>query len=669
MIPLKRFAIRLFSIVFLASGLTACLEVKDSSDPDLVRALNEQNEILREQNSPSYTGSDAAAGVVTLHGEVFNLATDQPVSDATAEIRIGGSAWGEPVAVTNGGFEIEGLPTASNYILVLRSDSDEFLDRAVLATTRGADTGVVYQDVGRIGVSGGKTLNFYVLDEKTQDPISGLNFYAESHMGSGSGATAYRHTSNFDEDTGEYRITVPTMISTTIRANLDLNGDGERDWEPNSNFSSNTLSYSSSHLASVGTIYLQRPADDWHSLELRISVLDVDLETLSDDLLLTTVDQINGRQEASFDAATQQYVLNVEMKSELEVLLPAFSIGDQHYGSASISIWKSSQGQSFYVSSSGNDAQLGFNVPSSTETLDLVVRPRLSTPSSDLRLVTRSATATAPDYAAKFFYSSPIELLAQSVTLKQLNAITVVRGDDSEDDLVLPGTTFVTWHDIDMDVETSLSLNDTMLTLTPGTDLESGFSYKYDVGTVIDVLADQHADTHNDQLTFSVLSSEPFDINDITLDNNNYTQNGEAIVSENTAGDEANPNNWSSTVYLMLPLSIENLNSLTLRKTAAVRNGNTQLYNTTYNIVRDGNVSQGSKVYALGLAENENLQTSHFMTLMAGAAIEDGYWYRTTVSEHMADDTEASENRVHFDYAYETKDGEVHTGSIELSVQ
>ncbi|WP_341938863.1 hypothetical protein [Marinimicrobium sp. C2-29] len=662
-------AIKILSILsasLIALSLSACLEVEDNDgDAEVANALIEQNDLLRqqleEQSSPS----------VTLHGEVVDLGTDEPVSGGSVTVMIGGSQWGEPAAISDGGFEIEGLPAASDYVLLLHSEGDEFIERTAFGSTRAATAGTVFQDFGTIGVSEGETLNFFVLHQEDQEPITNLQFSATSHYGEGSNSDAYRHSSSVDEETGEYSITLPSHIYTTMSAQLDLNNDGALEWAPVSagSLHETRLRLAADEVKSQGSLYLQRPGADWHSLELRVSVLDDDLNPMGESLTLSIQDEINGEVSATYDEQTQQYRLDVELDHGISVMLPAFEWNGNHYRSASIHISDNGDGR-FFISSSQNNADSYYHVPTSTEVLDLVIQPRLGTPQSDLTVVTTSPRVSAPDYGFSVFYSSPIELLDDSVALMQQNAITVIQGNESADDLVVPGSTLITADNVDVAVESSLGLNDTLLSLTPAGSLTAGYRYRYEVDTVLDRLGDTQSDPYGDFASFEAVSTAPFDIADVQLDNDNYTHNGTAIKTENSAGETASPTDYNRNVYVMLPLAIANLENFVLTKTLVESDSYTEYFNTSYTIVDEGDFSyQSSKVFAYSTAGNENVTNNSNHQVFNGMNIQDGLWYRLPVSEYMSDDTDTNNNTITFDYAYETKAGEVHTGTITLPVQ
>lgn len=658
-------AIKILSASLFALSLSACLEVEDNgSDAAVANALTEQNDLLREQ-------LDEQSPSVTLHGEAVNLSTDEPVSGASATVMIGGSPWGEPVAIIDGDFEIEGLPPASDYTLVLQSDEDQFLDRAFYGTTRTADAGTVFQDFGTIGVSEGETLTFFILNQEDQEPIADLLFYASSHSGHGSNSDVYHHNSTYDEETGEYSITLPSHINTDVAVELDLNNDGAPEWKPVSDggLYGTQLRLTPENIASQGTLYLQRPDADWHTLELRVSVLDTDLNPMGDSLALSIQDDINGELSATYDGQTSQYLLDAELDGSITVMLPAFEWEGNHYRSASIQISDSDDGQ-FFITSSNNNADSYYRVSSSTEVLDLVIQPQLGTPQSDLTIVATSPEVSASDYKFSVFYSSPIELLGDSVTLTQKNVITATQGNDSSEDLVVPGSTLITVDDIAVEADASLSLNNTLLSLTPTAPLTAGYDYRYEVGAVVDSLAGTESDPYGDEANFGAVSTASFAIGDMHLDNNNYTHNGTAIKTENSAGEAASPSDQNRNAHVMLPLAVANLEHFVLTTAVVVSDGNTEYFNDVYTVVENGEFNYSSnRAYVYSTAQNEHVTNNTNRQVFTGMNIQNGLWFSVPLWEHLSDNTDANENTISFEYAYETKAGEVESGTITLPVQ
>jgi hypothetical protein len=655
-----KFSKLLFTLL-LALSLTACID--ESVDESTAEALREQNEILREQNK---------AASVTLFGKVTDLGTDQPVTGATVRVVVAGSEQTSTTTAENGAFELVELPPSSDYELVVQDTNGNFMDRAVFGSTRATSSGTAHQDVGTIGVSEAETVSFYVVDTETQEPVDSLTFYSYSHIGDGSNSDAYRHVSSFNAETGQYQITLPYYIPLGISADVDADKNGAPEWGTSAYSYANTLHISYSDVWNLGTLYLYDLTTPAQELELRVSVLDPDLNAIqSEDILLTVSDADNGQLTASYDELTSQYVLAAEITNELEALLPAFSVGDTHYGSVSLRVSRTS-GDQFYVSiSNSQNTNSSYLVPDSIGVLDVAIRPRVETPSSSLRVVTRSDEISAPDYLYRVFYSNTINLLPESVTLLQQNAITVTHGNASDADLVLPGTTRIDQIDSPVAIDTSVQLNGTSLTAQPAGALAESYTYIYRVGTLVDAMSDIEVDVFgDDQRSFYPSSTTEFDINALKIDNNNYTTQGSVIVTHNTAGEPSSAYNDSRYVYIVLPTSIETLQNFTLRAVQVTQNGTVRARDNSYQIVQDGNIGwyNPDRTHAVRLAENEQALESISNRLFYGAAVADGLWYSVRTYEYLSDNTSSATNSMSFEYAYETKGGRIETGTITLPV-
>ncbi len=640
--------------------LTACIEVEDDSNDDVVDALQEQNEILQDQ-------SEQTANPVTLYGSIIDLATDEAVSEATLRIKVG-PTWREPVTFQGVEFEIPDLPNNSEFELVISSPSGEFIDRTLFGGTRfGASGSEVYQDMGRLGVSSGIERSFAVLNAETNQPVEGLVFKGYSHIGDGTNYRQYAHTSSYDAGTGLYSITLPEYIGVSLRATLDFNDDGILEYFPESpQFrSGNDLYLTANTLNDLQTLYLV-DSIVYQDIELRVSVIDSSAESIS-DLELTIDDHINNLVIGTFDTETQQYIFNVKFDSSIRIMAPAFSIGDINYSSSSINISRRTD-NSYSIYHSNAQNYVSYIVFGEPSVLDLALQPIETSPTFALEMVAKSDTVNPVDESFKIFYSSPIGLLPDSAKIIQEDVITIVKGNDDPNDLVLPGTTLITEEDVSVNVNTLLSLNDTLLTIAPATPLAPGFNYRYEVGNIVEQSSGVEADIHNDYISYSVKTDAAFNINELVLDNNNYTTNGTTIVTQNTAGDAASPTNNDRWVYLFLPPSVVNLQSFVLGKQVVVKDGTAENSIRTFEIVVDGQLRYQNESLVVSLAENETVNESIYRSIRPGTAVAEGLWYFVTVGEYMSDNLNTSANEITFEYVYETLEGDVHNGTITLPV-
>jgi len=377
--------------------------------------------------------------------------------------------------------------------------------------------------------------------------------------------------------------------------------------------------------------------------------------------------------ESTFDAASEQYVLSAKFSNSSRIELPAFTVNDIEYQSASIQFNTNNiNDDNVNVYTSGANGNCCYSIPN-TNIIELAIMPRvIDSNYSILEVVTAANEVNKIDNSFSVFYSQPITVSASSVSLINTTGFSVVKGDDDANDVVLPGTTVVS-SGIDIPVSFSTSLNNTKLKITPTNSLSADQNYEYSVNSLVVTSTEESVNIQGDSLSFSIDVDESviFDINDVRLDNNNYTTNGAAIVASNSAGDVASPNNYRGNVSIYLPLTINTLQSFTLRLVSKTKDGISSNSVHSYVIVRDGNTYYNTSTRGLvQLALNEILVRDNYSALEVGTAQPDSQKiYRTSTSEYFSDDLTNSENSLTFEYAYETKAGVISTGIITIPVQ
>ena len=354
----------------------------------------------------------------------------------------------------------------------------------------------------------------------------------------------------------------------------------------------------------------------------------------------------------------------------MSIQIPAFSVGEINYQSASINIGEQNDGRlSVYYSGAADYAS--YYVSSDTESLSFAIQPQeIVNNVSELEAVLVSEPSKM-DSSWNVFYSQSVAVEVSDVTLTNLDAFTVTKGNASTDDLVLAGTTSIVGG-IDMAVSVALSKNDTRLTVSPDSLLVAGDSYQYTVGTIEVVATGQTIDLASDSKQFTVPANEEavFDIAQVRLDNNNYTTNGNAITAQNTAGEASTPFDYDRNVYLVLPSTVNSLQSFTMRRVSIVEDGSSALSTETYNLVENGNVQLNSSAL-VALAQNETLYTDNInFSIYDGMNLPDvAKAYMRQMYIYLSDSTSSNENSATFEYAYETKSGDVVTGNIKLNVE
>ncbi len=569
-------------------SLSACLKVEDKGDNKVADAITEQNKILQQQNSQA----SQTKTTVTLTGVINNASTDTPAVNATVTLSLGSTA-GTSVEVSNGVFEFSGLPPDSNFSLVVHSTTGAFMDRVVFSRTRDTSfDGVVYQLLEPTAVSAGVERSFSLLDAKTSAPITTLVLKANSNLGSGPNFQKYLHTSTYDATTQKHKITLPERLDLFISAELDVNNDGKVDYKPESqNFGNNVeLFIQSTEISNPNPIYL---IDLNQRATIKLSLLDADLKPLL-GAKPSAADTLNGSINATFNATTNQYVFEAVIGNELNIFIPEFTADKITYANSSMQIRRAPDiGRASYsVTTSSNNNNIPFSFgKDDAQIFEVAIKPNITNFSSNISVNLQSTAANVVTDGFKVFYSSPIALNEKSVTLTRKNILKVTKGDASSSDLVLAGTTHIEAIEEPVETNSQLTLNDSLLSITPKVALVEGDTYRYSIGAIKDRKLNIDVDLSNDLLEFSVQSSAAFAIGDIKLDNNNYTVNGMLIKATNTANEPPTQQNFFQSVSLFLPTSIENLKTLTLRKEKAVKDGVASNDIQILNIVTDGKVN------------------------------------------------------------------------------
>lgn len=647
-------ATSLLAVVFL----NGCLEVEDNNSD--VQALLDQNSLdtqtLLDQNENS----------VNIKGVVVDALDSKPIGNALITVKIGSTEFLSNVEVTNGDFELTGLPQSSDIELIISSSDNKFLTRTFfIQTNYGTKSG--FDDIGTLAVSESVDVEISVIDNETGSALSTLEFIAYSHSGNNSSAYKYQHVSSFNAETGIYTITLPRFINTSISANLDFDKDGEADYVPElTHFlrgrdlyigSANTKDFSTIHINEIPM------ASD---LEIRLSLVD---ET-SEPLLGATFYIEESVANATYDELTNQYVIKTQIKNSISLQLPAFTDNDVKYQSSAFTVNKLADGNLSIVKSDSSN-NCCFAIPN-TDVIDLALAPQVILESETPLEVILAATDVSPaDASFSVFYSQAIDVELENISLTNSQGFIVLKGNADVNDHIPAGTTLITGG-ISFPVTFTLSLNDTRLTVTPVNPLTTPDSYRYDIQSVINKATLESDDVSNDQLIFEISpnTDEVFSVTDITLDNENYTTNGIVITSQNSAGDTAYSNNSNNLVYLYFPLNINTLQNLTLRKISVINDGVSSVDSNDYNVVTNGSVNV-TAVGIVNLAVNESVTNqSHYRSVIVNSAqTETQKVYRMYTGTYLSDNTGAESNSIMFEYSLETKAGKVSTGNITIPVQ
>ncbi|MEP2652274.1 MAG: hypothetical protein ABJH06_09770, partial [Paraglaciecola sp.] len=649
--------------------LAACSD--DSGNSALVTALEEQNQILSEQNQ-ILSEQEEQINTVAIRGRVVDLYDDLPPDSAVVTVKVGEQTLTETTA-NAGFFEVTDLPANSDIEIIISSDSEEFMTRAFYYNTGYSNFGEAQKDFGSFAVSESTEVTLTVLDDETDEAITGLLFSASTAYGEGSTSYQYIQYSSYDEVNQYYTISIPKYISTTIEASLDINNDDIADYTYYYGYDSITLVSSTSFESEILYVSEVEQPDVTAGIatEYRLSVVDESGQPIP-EAQITVDDNLNDNISSTYDADTGQHVIIAQFYDYINLQIAAFSVDGIYYESSSISIDEQSNGSLRVSFSNTNNDSYNYFIDNA-ESITLAVQPDEGyNYDNELEVV---FAANEVDYDNQFtvFYSQPVTITADDVSLIDEDGFEVIKGDADSNDFVLPGSTLISGH-IEVEVSVELSLNNTRLVVTPVTELTSGNQYYYSVGNILVDSTGLESDVSYDALSFYPWApasvDADFDINDLYLDNNNYNTNGTLIKPQNTAGEDSTYSDRDSSVYLFLPDSVLKLQGLTLRQVQVIEDGEPRVDTNTFEIVEDGIGYNLNKYGLVSLAYNEDVtQDSVSRSLLYGTSLEDtqkAYFINTY--ESISDDLDSSENSISFEYAYETNDGEVFTGTITLPV-
>jgi len=658
----------------IAVSISGCFEVEDNSNDDVVAALEAQNAILQQQ----VTTVTIEKTPITLFGTIIDAETNELVNEATISVKVG-SEW-RPAELVSGEFKIVQLPVNTDIFILVESPTGEFMDRVFYGQTTQAEQGqVAEQSVGDLRVSQGIVKTYSILDVDTSEPFAGITFTYNtatnfSSSGPVSGLGSYNVESTYDDVTGLYSITLPKDLSFSVTASGDVDGDGIVDFTPENNSFryGDNIYLSAAEALQLETMYVNE-TEAYQPVELRITLIDELGENIEGAEFFAS-DTFLGRLETNYDVATQEYVFNYQSSSRVDLNMPSFTTSDDvNYQSGTLILTWASE-SALTISDYGFRNNLSGEIPVVDGVASVIVQPyEGSTPSDYVSIV--SSVIDANDNASlKQFYASPIGLLAESVSLVRNNVFTVIKGNDSDSDVVPEGTTQVGYISETVAATASLSHNNTFLTVTPDSSLTSG-SYTYRVDELVNNQTGNTFDRNwynNFDVAETSANYGTFNINEIKIDNNNGTTDGVMIVATNTAGIANTATNNTRSVELYLPKSILSLDFFEMDLISYVRNGSTSTYSRDLDIVNGDSLFVSTR-NLVSLADNENIENLsgyYSVSIDSQTALADGEWYKKGyVGFYAADDTAYSENTATFSYIYRVR-GEttVVEGTITLPV-
>ena len=646
--------------------LNGCLDDDDDSQ-SVAEAINAQTAVISEQEK-----NEAS---VTFSGVVVDVFDGEAVTSAFITVNLGSESIVKGLTATNGEFEIPSLPANSDIEVIISSDNEQFLTRAFFLNTGDSSANIAIKDFGTFAVSEPKVVQVTVLNSDDNTSIDNLVFNAYSHVGSSSSELKFKHTSTYDAVIGQYSITVPKHINTNIIANFDLDRDGEIDFIPESSNqvhrNNSDVYFNSANVSEVITVYVkENNVVENTDVEYRVSIVDSGSNSIISAELVVE-DENNQMVKSVYDAITEQHVVSAKFSDQITLRMPAFTDNDTYYQSASIQL-SNYNTSDLRVYTSGTNGNSSYVIPNS-DVIELALLPRITTNQSALEVVTKTQIIDSDNSSFTVFYSQGVAIPNESISLERTTGFTIVKGNESNDDLILPGTTLFTGG-LTIATSHTLTLNDTKLEVIPESPLVISGSYRYNVSNVEVNSTEEITDISDDLLSFQVVnSSQAFDINSVKLDNENFTTNGITITSVNTANEESSSSNNRGSVVFYLPSSIYSLKNFSMRQLSVIENNIERTDVSNYTFVDNGAVQSAnySRYATYKLASNEVVvKDAMTINLITSTAQENSQQvYRQGNSEYLSDNTETSINSISFEYAYETMTGDIFTGVITIPVQ
>lgn len=660
--------------LFVSLALTGCIEVDDDSNDGVVEALNQQNAVLTEQNNLLTEQLESSQTSVTITGAVVDVDSQSPIASAGVMVYQGESVLAEGTTNENGVFSIDELPASADVTVVVSAADDSYIERAFFMSTMPVSAGEGYDDIGTLSVSKPVDIAFSVTDAQSGDAVTGLEFRGFSYSGTaGSTVNNFAHETSFNEETQQYEITLPKDLNVTLRADIDQDDDGEADFAfsntDNVIISEDMLFILRANVLAETEIELQETETvEVEEKSVSITLLDENGNTV--DAASFNFDDATSEINAEFDQTSQQYVINIPFDGSATLNMPSFSIGETTYSTGSVSLYRQIDSQteksSIQVNTNGFNSNSYYTVADEAD-LALVLVLREVQPQSTVEVITSNLSMS--DYAYSVYYSEAVEIADSDISLTY-SGVNVVRGNDSTEDTVPAGFTYVLSETAEVDITNTSSLDGIKQTITPNAALEANTSYSYSIGEVTPTSGGVPAELSDDEYTFTtpVDDSIAFSINDLKLDNRNYYTNGALIVSENTAGVANTAFNYSRSVNVLLPASVETLNYLVLNFQSYNEFGSDYGYNNEEILVRDGDNFM-SRSFAIDVAENENVSSELFTDILAGSTATDStYVYRRSIGLYLQDNTASDPVTVTFTYEYQTLGGETVSGTLTLPV-
>ncbi|MEQ3515255.1 hypothetical protein ABMY35_18215 [Pseudoalteromonas sp. BZB3] len=631
-------------------ALSGCLEVEDNNNNNndaLVQQLEQQNQIL--QNQLDYTKQQAEAWktAITLVGSV-ELATegDTLPSDLSVTFYHNGQ-WHDAVSIAaDGSFEVSELPANTDFIAKVSSASNAIVKRHFFFRTP-YKTDKFVQNLVAFEVGLPKTIEFTVLDEKTNLPFTDLHLEADLDADSNA-LSALKQVAgdNFSKatlnsETGMYELVVPKGITLFLQQDRDLDNDGTND------VTSFDARYSN-QLENNQLFYLDKQKAE--EFELVLNFINANGEAIKPEHVFATNNDF-GSSDFTYDDTLKTHSVDANYLGSLRVYIPEFRINDTQYKSRSLTVRNYNEQTESYQVEGALNSWRDHNIAVENNVLSVVVVLEENTEQNlSLQVVTRNEEINQ-EQAFTYFFNSPIAINEETVvTVEKENALIATPGNASEDDSIEPGTTYFEYKNVEVESSSILSFNDTALTLKPNAKLEEGYSYRFNIEKIVNKKTDELEEI-NYSNTVTIENTEAFTDNAFVADNLNYRKEGELIISKNTANIAAGSNSDVRGQVCILVPSKFGVRFYNVTPKKAVVNGVETEINNSWS-----NSHSAQNFYKL--ADNENVSGSY---PIRSSAQKNGTYSRTCLEMYdanynyissMEDNTPANENSVTVEIEY-----------------
>ena len=584
----------------------------------------------------------------------------------------------ELVSDETGMFEVSDLPPSTDITLVVSAADDAFVQRAFYLTTPPTPGNNVYRDIGRLSVSEPVTLSVSVSDKQTGDPITGLEFIGLSHLGFfESTVLDYAHRSTFNDVTNQYEIVLPKDLNVSTEAILDLDGDGELDFDKaegdNVYISADKLLiYDANELETLNILLSKDDDVIAETKTISIRILNKTNKPLVGETFVYDEDGNAG--QLIYDETNSLYTAELPFDGNFRLNMGSFVEDEKTYSTGSINVYRTTDFETgdtqLQVSTSGFNSNSFYRIPD-TESVQIVVIGREVQATSDLKVIAASTDADN-NYALSVYYSEPVNLSEEQVSLSY-GAATVITGNEDANDNVPNGTTVVDEVQVNVPISLSKELNDVKMTVTPSEEIMGNTEYRYKIESV-SAKSDEIAVTltaDDETFTTPVDNNNVFTVDSLIVDNGNFYSNGAILHTENSAGIESTLSEMRERAYLFLSVSIESLEYLTITVTGYTENNSDFANFDLYNVVENSRVSYIlRKILAVSVADNENVRNLSGHHYDRGTTLPNGqFFYQLSLGKYINDNKPSNVNGFAIYYEYRVEGGENQTGELILPVR